>query len=51
MSLKYKVKVVFVAEDDEYVCFIEGMKGVEGYGSTEYEAIEDFQRQLERLKE
>jgi predicted RNase H-like HicB family nuclease len=47
MSLKYKVKVIFLAEDNEYVCFVDGMKGITGYGDTEHEAIEDFEKALE----
>ena len=35
-------------EDDEYVVFVDGIKGLEGYGSTEEEAIENFNQLIQK---
>jgi predicted RNase H-like HicB family nuclease len=45
--MKYKIKLIFDQEENEYVVFIDGVKGFEGRGETELEAIEDFKKQYE----
>ena len=40
--MRYSIKIIYDTEDRQYVVFVDGMKGIEGFGQTEAEAIEDF---------
>jgi predicted RNase H-like HicB family nuclease len=45
---KFPIKIVYNFEDSEYMVFVDGIKGLEGYGSTEEEAIADFYNMMEK---
>lgn len=47
--LKYKIKIIFDFDEDEFVVFASGLEGLEGRGETEESAINDFREKYERL--
>lgn len=51
MAMKFPVKISFDFDEGEYVVFIDGIKGIEGHGPTEQEAIDNFYDQLNRKLE
>lgn len=44
--MTFKIKIIFNIVDQEYIVFVDGINNIEGYGSTEQEAIEDFEKNL-----
>jgi len=40
--LKFKIKIVFDFDEDEYLVFADGIRGVEARGKTEEEAVAKF---------
>jgi predicted RNase H-like HicB family nuclease len=46
--MKFKIKIVFDFDENEYVVFVSELGGIEGRGATEQEAIENFHIELER---
>lgn len=47
MAMKFPVKISFDFDENEYVVFVDGIKGIEGHGQTEQEAIDDFYKRLD----
>ena len=47
-NLNLKIKVIFDFDENEFVCFIEGVYGLEGRGESESLAIEEFMSNYER---
>lgn len=48
MPLKLNVKIVFDFDEDCYRVFIDELKGIEGFGQTEQEALDDFYERLDK---
>lgn len=46
--MKKNIKIVWDFDEKEYVVFVEGMTGIEGRGSSEKEAIGNFQINLDK---
>jgi predicted RNase H-like HicB family nuclease len=47
--MKCKIKIVFNVEDDEYCVFVDGIRDITGYGTTEEEALNNFYATLHKL--
>jgi predicted RNase H-like HicB family nuclease len=45
---RFPIKIVYLHEEGEYLVFVDGIKGLEGHGATEEEAIQDFYNLMER---
>ena len=46
--MKFKIKIIYLQDDEEYCCFVDGINGISGYGKTEEEAIESFENCLKK---
>ena len=46
--MKFKIKMVYLVDDEEYCVFCEELGKIEGRGSTEQEAMDDFKYQYDR---
>jgi predicted RNase H-like HicB family nuclease len=46
--MQLPIKIVYDAEEKEYVVFVDGLRGLEGHGETEEDAIADFHKCVER---
>lgn len=49
MSINYKIKIVYDFDERVYRVFVDGMKDIEGFGNTEQEAVEDFNKRINYL--
>lgn len=47
--MRFKVKIIYDTDESQYIVFIDGIRGIEGYGDTEQEAINDFTNRYELL--
>ena len=47
--MKLNIKIVFNIDDSEYCVFVDGIRDIIGYGSTEEEALNDFYKTLHKL--
>lgn len=47
-NLSYKIKIVFDIIEKQYIVFVDGIKNIQGFGDTEQEAIDDFNKTLQR---
>lgn len=47
--MNYPIKVIYLHDENQYYCFVDGMVGIDGVGITEELAIENFYITLNKL--
>jgi predicted RNase H-like HicB family nuclease len=46
--MKLPIKIVYLVDEQEYCVFVDGLKGIEGRGESEEDAIDDFKIQCDK---
>lgn len=47
--MKFPIKIVYDIDEQAYRVFVDGIKNIEGFGSTESEALDNFIYNYEKI--